>query len=429
MNIALITNTFTPHVGGVARSVEAFRAAYTARGHRVLVVAPEFPDAPVQERGVLRVPALQNFNASDFSVALPVPSGLRSAMTDFSPDIIHSQHPFLLGMTALRLARTLERPLLFTHHTLYERYTHYVPGRSEVLESFIIELATCYANLADRVIAPSESIRDTLRERGVETPLAVVPTGLDAERFASGNGSQLRRQLQIPSDAFVVCHMGRLAPEKNIDFLGRAVCDFLEGGQHRYFLVVGDGECREPLAALAHERGLQQRLHCTGTLEGQGLIDALAAGDVFAFASTSETQGMVITEAMAARLPVVALRAPGVLEVVRDCHNGRLLDAGASTADFAAALDWIEAQTDSARQSLIDGARSTADAYSMDHCAERALACYRDLRRRSADAYAAGEDLWNQARLRIGAELDILRSLNSAGSEALSQLSGSAAEA
>ncbi|MBS1220006.1 MAG: glycosyltransferase, partial [Proteobacteria bacterium] len=162
MNIVMLTNTFTPHVGGVARSVESFAEEYRKRGHRVLVVAPEFSDMPLEEVDVVRVPAIQNFNASDFSVALPVPSRLAETLDDFRPDIVHSQHPFLLGMTAVRIARYRQLPLVFTHHTLYEQYTHYVPGDSPALKRFVIELATRYANLCDQVFAPSESIRDLL---------------------------------------------------------------------------------------------------------------------------------------------------------------------------------------------------------------------------------------------------------------------------
>lgn len=120
MNILIFTNTFTPHVGGVARSVEAFTSEYRRRGHRVLTVAPEFPDMSEDEVDVIRIEAIQNFNASDFSVALPLHSSLTEKVVAFKPDIVHAQHPFLLGMTALRLARYLEVPLVFTHHTLYE---------------------------------------------------------------------------------------------------------------------------------------------------------------------------------------------------------------------------------------------------------------------------------------------------------------------
>lgn len=130
MRIVMITNTYTPHVGGVARSVEAFTTAYRERGHEVLVVCPEFENAPEEGSGVVRVPAIQRFNGSDFSVVLMAPRWLRRKVEAFRPDLVHSHHPFLLGATAVRLARMLDVPLVFTHHTMYEHYTHYVPGDS-----------------------------------------------------------------------------------------------------------------------------------------------------------------------------------------------------------------------------------------------------------------------------------------------------------
>jgi glycosyltransferase involved in cell wall biosynthesis len=116
MRIVMMTNTYAPHVGGVARSVEAFAAEYRRRGHQVLVVCPEFENAPKQEPNVVRVPAIQRFNGSDFSVVLMTPRWLRTTVEAFAPDIIHSHHPFLLGATAVRLARMLDVPLVFTHH-------------------------------------------------------------------------------------------------------------------------------------------------------------------------------------------------------------------------------------------------------------------------------------------------------------------------
>ncbi len=241
MNIVLLTNTYYPHVGGVARSVQAFRDEYLRRGHRVLVVAPEFPDTPENETDVVRVPAIQNFNASDFSVALPFHKGLTERIDDFRPDIVHSQHPFLLGMTAVRIARSRNLPLVFTHHTLYEQYTHYVPADSPILKRFVIELATRYANLSDQVFAPGESIRDLLIQRGVTTPILVVPTGVQVEKFSHGDGSGFRAKNGIPEDAFVVGHVGRLAPEKNLEFLARSVADFMQSRPGAFFIVVGAG--------------------------------------------------------------------------------------------------------------------------------------------------------------------------------------------
>lgn len=422
MKIVLISNTYTPHVGGVARSVAAFREEYQRAGHDVLVVAPAFAEQPAKEAGVIRIPALQNFNASDFSVALPLPSRLMATLEEFAPDVIHSQHPFLLGMTALRAARMLQCPLVFTHHTLYEEYTHYVPMDSPALKRFVIELATCYGNLTDLVVAPSESVRDLLLERGVKTAVEVIPTGVYVERFAHGDGAALRRAHGIPSHAFVVGHMGRLAWEKNVDFLTDSVISFLQGGEERYCLLVGGGDAEAAIVQRFEDAGLTSRFKRAGVLEGQALAGAMNAMNLFAFTSRSETQGMVLTEAMASGLPVVALDASGVREVVRDRHNGRLLQ-DATAEDFSAALRWVSDLDDGEYRALIHGARETAEAFSMRRSAEKALCCYARLDRREPGDIVDHERLWDQVRNRISAEVDILRSLAAAGDEALENLS------
>jgi glycosyltransferase involved in cell wall biosynthesis len=417
MNILILTNTFTPHVGGVARSVAAFTEEYRRRGHRVLVVAPEFPDMPKNEVDVVRIPAIQNFNASDFSVVLPIHPLLSETVDAFRPDIVHSQHPFLLGMTAVRIARRRGLPLVFTHHTLYEQYTHYVPGDSPALKRFAIELATRYANLSDQVFAPSESIRDLLQQRGVTTPIAVVPTGVRLEHFAQGDGPAFRRQMGIPQDAFVVGHLGRLAPEKNLEFLAHAAADFAESHPQAHFLVVGSGPSETVLRDIFARASLDARLHIAGILQQQTLADALHAMDVFAFASTSETQGMVLTEAMAAGLPVVALDATGAREVVRDGQNGRLLRE-ATPAAFSAALRWLAERSPDSRRALKHAALTTAEAFSMPRSADKALACYESL---TGTAAQSGKDEtgWEEVMTAIRTEWDILKSVAGAGDAAL----------
>lgn len=418
MNILILTNTYAPHVGGVARSVAAFAEEYRRRGHRVLIVAPEFPDMPGHETDVIRVPAIQKFNASDFSVALPLGPQFSDAIDAFGPEIVHSQHPFLLGMTAVRVARRRELPLVFTHHTLYERYTHYVPGDSPAMKRFAIELATRYANLSDQVFAPSESIRDLLVERGVVAPIEVVPTGVRLESFATGDGAAVRRQLGIPGDAFVVGHLGRLAPEKNLEFLAHAVADFVAGDARAHFLVIGTGPSEKVIRDTFARAGLAARLHVLGILQGRQLADALHAMDVFAFASLSETQGMVLTEAMAAGLPVVALDAPGAREVVEDGVNGRLL-RGATPAAFGAALRGITALDAEARRTVRQAALDTAEAFSMPRCADRALACYASLRPRTAADAREDDKGWEDVITAIRTEWDILKSVAGAGDAAL----------
>jgi 1,2-diacylglycerol 3-alpha-glucosyltransferase len=141
MRIAMFTNTYLPHVGGVATSVKTLEDACRRFGHAVKVIAPEFDGAEPSD-DVLRVPAIQHFNGSDFCVRLPLPNVIRDFIEDFGPDVIHSHHPFLLGDAALRESWKIQVPIVFTHHTLYERYTHYVPLDSPALKRMAIQLAT-----------------------------------------------------------------------------------------------------------------------------------------------------------------------------------------------------------------------------------------------------------------------------------------------
>lgn len=409
MNIVLLTNTFLPHVGGVARSVQAFREEYLSRGHRVLVVAPEFPDTPRDEVDVVRIPAIQNFNASDFSVALPFFKGLSQRLDDFRPDIIHSQHPFLLGMTAVRVARFRDLPLVFTHHTLYEQYTHYVPVESPALKRFVIELATRYANLSDLVFAPSDSVRELLIQRGVVTPISTVPTGVRVEHFAGGDGAGFRARHGIPDDAFVVGHVGRLAPEKNLEFLARSIAEYLKLDERARFLLVGAGPSEETIRDIFAKSGLAHRLLMSGVLEREDLADAYTAMDVFAFASRTETQGMVLAEAMAAGAPVIALDAPGAREVVRDGVNGRLLRRE-TMRELSGALQWAASCPPEQWRGLCQSARKTADTFSMASSASSALAAYETLSRgpSTQDARDA-EKGWEQVMARIRTEWDIIK--------------------
>ncbi|TCK18646.1 glycosyltransferase involved in cell wall biosynthesis [Thiogranum longum] len=420
MNIVMLTNTFIPHVGGVARSVSAFTAEYRRRGHRVLVVAPEFDNQPADEMDVVRVPAIQHFNGSDFAAPLPGFSLLGEELDVFQPDIVHAHHPYLLGMTALRIARYRKLPLVFTHHTRYEQYTHYVPLDSPAFRRFVIELATRYANLCDQVFAPSESIAALLRERDVQAPIAVVPTGVDVVHYAQGDGAGFRSDCGIPAEAFVVGHLGRLAPEKNLEFLAGAVVHFLKSAPDAHFLLVGKGPSESTIRTVFEAADLTDRLHIAGILQPAETADAYHAMDVFAFTSKSETQGMVLTEAMAAGVPVVGLDAPGVREVVRDQCNGRLLREENIEA-FAAGLQWVAALSEEGRQKLRQGARETAEAFSMPRVADKALGHYQALREKSYITRADEYEQWQRIVDRIKAEWDILTGMAGAATVALSE--------
>ncbi|MCB1131763.1 MAG: glycosyltransferase, partial [Verrucomicrobiae bacterium] len=374
MNLALFTNTYLPFVGGVPRSVHTLAEECRHRGHEVCVVAPEIDGAEEDER-VLRVPAIQDFNGSGFCVRIPLPNLVREFIDDFCPDIIHSHHPFLLGDAALREAWKTRVPLVFTHHTLYEQYTHYLPLDSSALRRSAIQLDTEYCNLCDRVVAPSASVRDLLVSRGVECPVEVIPTGVDTAEFARGDAARARKRHGMPDGARVIGHVGRLAAEKNLAYLTEAVARCLRGRDDAVFLVVGDGDERDEVSRILTREAGDGRAFVVGSLSGDDLTDAYAAIDVFAFSSQSETQGMVLAEAMAVGAPVVALDGPGVRDIVIDGRNGRLLDSDAGRDAFAKALgDMLD--DPELKGAWRDAALSRAGDFSTAACVEEMLACY-----------------------------------------------------
>ncbi|GAA5482959.1 glycosyltransferase [Haloferula sargassicola] len=401
MNLALFTNTYAPFIGGVARSVQTLENECRTRGHEVAVVAPEF-DGAAPAGHVLRVPAIQDFNGSGFCVRIPLPNLVRDFIDDFCPDLIHSHHPFLLGDAALREAWKMRVPLVFTHHTLYEQYTHYLPLDSPALRRAAIQLDTEYCNLCDRIIAPSGSVRELLVSRGVETPVEVIPTGICLDDFASGDRARGREKHGIPADAKVVGHVGRLANEKNLPFLAEAVIDALRQRDDAVFLLVGDGDAREAVETTLRD-ALGERVFVVGGQSGQDLFDAYAAMDLFAFSSQSETQGMVLAEAMAAGLPVVALDGPGVRDIVVDGKNGRLLDAAAGSSELALAVtDFLD--DPGLPTAWREAALARAEDFGTEACVEEMLACYG---RAIADyEHRRSEDLGVFQRLLDGAEAE-----------------------
>jgi len=418
MNILMMTNTYKPIVGGIEKSIEVFSSEYLASGHEVLIIAPVFKDMPKNEENVYRIPAIQNFNGTDFSVELPVPGILNRALDAFKPDIVHSHHPFLVGDTALRVSANLNIPIVFTYHTMYELNTHYVPGDSSALKKFVIELAGGYCDLCDHVIAPSESISDLLRERGVGTQTTVIPTGIDVAEFDSGDGDSIRRKYGMPENTFVVGYLGRIAEEKNMSFLAEAVIPFMKQRNDVLFLIVGDGDIAGNLKEKMRSGGIIERAYFTGILKGQDKIDAYQAMDVFVFASKSETQGMVLNEAMASGVPVIGLDAPGVREVVEDGVNGYLI-LEEDQILFSKKLDEFYNIEDSLKESFRKSARAAADKFDYRKSVQKTLDLYKKAIDDKHMNKHAHKSMWETAKRSIKKEMEIMSNVVKSAGAAL----------
>lgn len=327
LRVAMFTNNYLPFIGGVPISIERLRQGLEKLGDALLIVAPRYKDQPNNEQQVLRVPSLLAMGEKrEFRLANIFLARIRKGVKAFRPDIIHLHHPFWLGSLGLFLARTLKVPAIYTYHTRLEHYAHFVPLPGMLFRNLISHaLIKRFANKCDGVIVPTYSTEEYLRMIGVKTPTYVQPTGIEYQRFQEvreNDIERLRGELGL-TDEKVFISVSRLSNEKNIDFMIEAIATLRTLTEVPFrFLMIGDGHQRDRLQQKIDDLGLQNHFTLVGAVPPGDMATWYHLGDAFLFASKSETQGMVILEAMAAGLPVVAVRSSGIEDVVRHGFNG-----------------------------------------------------------------------------------------------------------
>lgn len=390
MKIAVFTDSYRPYVSGVVRSIDTFSAELLDLGHEVYIFGPRY--YPSQHDGRTPsaadddVPATKVFRYwsipvpmyRGFTAPVPISAQAEQLCSDLGIHIIHSHTPFAMGALGALLARRLRLPLVFTHHTMYHEYVHYLPGVRTALREMMLRYVGTYCRRADLVITPTPQIREfAIKAYGLQNkPVKAIPTGIDVEEFRRGDGRAVRERFSIPERAPVLTFVGRLGREKNVDFLLDAFKRITLRRADVHFLLVGDGPRRAHLEETVKEAGLAGRVHFTGTLPKRQVIDAYHAADLFVIASVTETQGLATLEAMAAGLPVVGVRAPGTCDMVEHGVQGlltaeepepfaaavlRLLEDGAMRRSFAArALE--RAEKFSARNMALEMLRAYEEA-------------------------------------------------------------------
>jgi glycosyltransferase involved in cell wall biosynthesis len=339
VRIALFTNNYLPFCGGVTISVETLRRGLAARGHDVWVFAPRFHQAPPDPPQVVRYPSLPAATYPEFALAVPFSRTIARTVRRLGFDVFHAHHPFLLGPTALRFARALGRPLVFTYHTRYEKYAHYVPLSRRLVETAAIRLSTRFAAQAEAVIAPSAIVRDDLRRRGVPSAISVVPTGVDLDQFRPGPVDAARRGLGIPADDPLLLYVGRLDREKSVNRVLAAFDRIASTVPRARLALIGHGTEADHLRRLAAASPVSARIQFLGVRPHEATVAWYQAAELFLFASETETQGLVLAEAAACGLPAVTVAAPGCDEVVHDGESGVLTkNDAASLAEAAIGL-------------------------------------------------------------------------------------------
>lgn len=325
LHIAHFTNTYHPSINGVVRSVSVFRQALTDLGHNIFIFAPYASHFEDTDPLILRYPAIELPISPPYAFPIPVSPFVDRLLPSLKLDVIHSHHPFLLGQAAARKANQLDLPLVFTFHTRYDEYSHYVPLNQTFVKGAITEWLRDYLQHCQHIIAPSNSIKQMFTDHGVIDRVTTIPTGIDLAPFRAADGQALREERGWGKDK-VLISVGRLAVEKNWPTLLAAAGQVMRQHREVRLVIIGEGEEHNALLHQAQELGIADRVDFTGLVPFADIPRYLKAADLFCFASVTETQGLVTMEAMAASLPVVAVNANGTRDEVEHGQEGLLTD-------------------------------------------------------------------------------------------------------
>lgn len=370
MKIAMMTNNYKPFIAGVPISIERLSEGLRANGHEVVVFAPDYKEQ-IDEEDVVRYRALIKGIVNGFSVPDSFDRKIEKKFREGNFDVIHVHHPLLIGWTALYLSRKYDVPLVFTYHTRYEQYLHYI--KASFLQDFVPNYVNYYTGHCDVVFAPTPSMQDYLEEIGAQTRLAVLPTGLGKKSFETDDAEALKLRGQLlGGKKYLFCCVARLAKEKNIDFLLRALARRKKIYAADFRLaIVGEGPYQEKLCKLTKELDIEDEIIFVGKVANEKVKNYCKAADLFLFASLSETQGIVLLEAMAVGTPVLAVKASGVQDVVVNGKNGYMTYL--SEIEYSNKLEEILLKD---RAYLEQGAIETARRYEITEIAKWAAVYY-----------------------------------------------------
>jgi len=334
LTIGMFTDSYSPEINGVVTSIAGSVQNLRRRGHRVLVVAPAHDGVAERDPDVFRFRSTPFPFYRQMRMAFPLPAKLMLSLPRMPFDVIHTHSLFFVGCLGAFLAQRRGTPLAFTYHTRWTEYSHYMPWSQQLTKAQAVWISREFCNRCTSVIAPTRGMADMLRGYAVERPIAVIPTGVDLDAFRGGSPDP--EAIRAAAGGPIVLYAGRLGREKNLDLLLDAFAVVANRVGDARLVVVGCGPYEDKLRARAAALPCAARISFTGPLDKPELGSYYRSADVFAFASVTETQGLVLAEAMAHGVPVAAVDCPVSREVVSG-------DAGLLAADrpesFAAAIE------------------------------------------------------------------------------------------
>ena len=374
MRIGMMADTYKPHVSGITNYIDLNKRHLERAGHDVFVFTFGDLDYHDGEARVIRSPGLP---LQDTGYFLSFRYNREAKRLLQTMDIFHVHHPFLSGRLALRYARPLHIPVIFTNHTRYDLYAQaYLPMMPEEISDGLLKAyMPSFCAAVDLVISPSAGMEKILRQLEVESPIEVVPNGVELGRYLDA-APLPRAQFGFSEEDVLLIYVGRLGREKNVDFLLRAFNAVSQSFEHARLLILGDGPSREDLHTLASELGLSNRVHFAGMIPYEQLPSYLAMCDAFVTASVTEVHPLSVIEAMGAGLPVLGIHSPGVGDTVVDGVTGFLSKEDAAT--FAVKMTRLVLQRD-LRKQMGAAAREESTKYAIERTTRMMLRYYETL--------------------------------------------------
>lgn len=320
LKILFVSDVYFPRINGVSTSIRTFVEQLQGLGHTVHLIAPDYACCTEDEAWIKRVPARSiYFDPEDKLMKFGSAMVLLPDLAKQNYDVIHVHTPFVAHYLGLKLSQKLGIPCVETYHTFFEDYLHhYLPWLPKVIAKGLARfISKRQCNSVDAIVSPSQPMLDVLRDYGVAVPAEVIPTGLQAHSFKEADGQAFRKKYGIPLDRPMLLYVGRVAFEKNIDFLLHMTKALLENQPNALLVVTGEGPAESSLHKLAKTLGIENSVQFIGYLDRATELNACyQSADVFVFASKSETQGLVILEAMAQATPVVAIAELGTASLL-----------------------------------------------------------------------------------------------------------------
>ncbi len=377
LRVAMFTDNYYPFVGGVPNSIEKLTKGLRAMGHSVTIFCPQYPEqkTPDADPDIVRCKLLRYHKTKVYNFPLinVFSSRIRKEFLRRGFDVVHSHHPFWMGKKGHKLARKYGLPSVYTQHTMYDQYSHYLPLFKRAFKRYIAHSIICkFSQRCDAVFSPVGTSKAYLESMKVTTPISIMATGV--YMVPKGAGGALRKQY-APKDGILLCSVARLAPEKNFHFMLKGLKRVKELTSAVFTcMIVGGGPDRASLDEAIVELGLSDTVVMIGEVPQPEVGRYLEASDFFVFASTSEVQGTVLYEAMAARCGAVSVYCSGADDVIVDGYNGYRTheDIEEWAARVAALLD-----DPAEMRRLSDNAYEHAKQYSVEAMAEQATRTYR----------------------------------------------------